>query len=59
MRRNGRLHLRMEQALLDKARELANQRGVTMTCLVDLLLREFVARAERSHVAEELGVEQV
>lgn len=56
--KNGRLHLRHDQELLDKVRSIADRRGVTVTFLVDQLLRQLVREEEAPRTDEDLGVEQ-
>jgi hypothetical protein len=56
--KDGRLHLRHEQALLDRVKEIAGRRGVTVTFLVDQFFRGLVDEEERPKTDEELGIEQ-
>lgn len=56
--KDGRLHLRHEQVLLDKVKAIAKSRGVTVTLLVDQYFRRLVAEEELPKTDEELGVEQ-
>lgn len=56
--KDGRLHLRHEQALIDKVKTIATRRGVTLTFLVDQYFRSLVDEEERPKTDEDLGVEQ-
>ncbi len=58
--KDGRLHLRHDQALLDRVKAVARKRGVTVTHLVDQFFRELVNEEEtQPKTDEELGVEQL
>lgn len=57
--KDGRLHLRHEQLLLDKVKALASRQGITLTFLVDQYFRRLVAEEEaRPKTDEDLGVDQ-
>ncbi len=56
--KDGRLHLRHEQVLLDRVKDIAKRRGVTVTFLVDQFFRNLVDEEERPKADEELGIEQ-
>ena len=56
--KDGRLHLRHDQALLDQVKSIAKRRGVTVTFLVDQFFRNLVTEEERPKTDEELGIEQ-
>lgn len=56
--KEGRLHLRHDQVLLEKVKKIAKERGVTVSFLVDQYFRTLVAERERLKTDEELGVEQ-
>ena len=56
--KDGRLHLRHNQALIDKVKAIAKRRGVTLTFLVDQYFRGLVDEEERPKTDEDLGVEQ-
>lgn len=57
--KDGRLHLRHEQTLLDQVKVIAKRRGVTVTFLVDQFFRNLVDEEERPKTDEELGIEQL
>lgn len=56
--KDGRLHLRHSQVLIDKVKAIAKRRGVTLTFLVDQYFRGLVDEEERPKTDEDLGVEQ-
>lgn len=58
MKKEGRLHLRHDQELLERVKQIAKGRGVTVTFLVDQYFRQLVEQTERPKTDEELGVEQ-
>ena len=44
--KTGRLHLRLDEKLLKKAKQLADRRGVTLTALMESFLRAAIATDE-------------
>lgn len=58
MRKDGRLHLRLDDELLEKVKVIAKAQGSTLTHLVDEYFRSLVAQDTRPKTDEELGVEQ-
>lgn len=56
--KDGRLHLRHDQVLLDKVKAIAKKRGVTVTFLVDQYFRGLIAEEELPRTDEDLGIEQ-
>lgn len=57
--KEGRLHLRLDDALLESVRKIAKDKGVTLTFLVDQYFRVLVDQETRPKSDEELGVDQV
>ena len=58
--KDGRLHLRHDQVLLDQVKAIARKRGVTLTHLVDQFFQSLVKdEEEQPKTDEELGVEQL
>jgi hypothetical protein len=58
VKKEARLHMRVESALLDQIKRLARERGVTVSHLVDQFFRELAVENTRPKADEELGVEQ-
>jgi hypothetical protein len=58
VKKDARLHMRLEASLLDEVREIAKSRGVTITHLVDQHFRELVHQQKRPKADEELGIDQ-
>ncbi len=58
--RDGRLHLRHDQALLDQVKAIARKRGVTLTFLVDQYFQSLLVEEEKQpKTDEDLGIEQL
>ncbi len=56
--KEGRLHLRLDTSLLVAVKKIADERGVTITFLVDQFFRDLVHQHMRPKSDEELGVDQ-
>jgi predicted DNA binding CopG/RHH family protein len=56
--KEGRLHLRLNEDLLEAVKMIADKRGVTITFLVDQYFRRLVGEDLRQKSDEELGVNQ-
>jgi predicted DNA binding CopG/RHH family protein len=56
--KEGRLHLRLDTELLMAVKKIADERGVTITFLVDQFFRDLVHQYMRPKSDEELGVDQ-
>ena len=58
MKKEGRLHMRIDPDLLEQVKGVAKGRGVTVTHLIDQYFRTLVDQEHRPKTEEELGVEQ-
>jgi len=58
VKKEGRLHMRIEAELLEQVKAIASARGVTISHLVDRHFRDLVDQAARPKADEEFGVEQ-
>lgn len=56
--KTGRLCLRIDDALLEEVKRIAEQRGVTVTFLVEQYFRQLVYDTSAAKSDEELGVVQ-
>lgn len=58
MKKDARIHMRLEARLLEIVKEIARARGVTLTHLVDQYFRDLVTSEKCPKTDEELGIDQ-
>jgi predicted DNA binding CopG/RHH family protein len=59
VKKEGRIHVRLDDELLTQVKEIAKRQGVTLTHLIDQYFRALVYQEHHPKSEEELGVDQV